>query len=81
MKHGAFLVPFRVCGAGICCEGHQYYYFSANTELKPPGTPSPYAGGPRSDNQPAGYEYIDPAADALKYFGPPCKGWRRSNMH
>ena len=58
-------MPFRVCGAGICCKGHQYYYFSANTEQKPPGDPlPPYAGGPRSANQPAGYEYIDPAADA-----------------
>lgn len=75
-------MPFRVCGAGICCKGHQYYYFSANTEQKPPGDPlPPYAGGPRSANQPGGYEYIGPAADVLKYFAPPCKGFQWQNLH
>lgn len=45
--------------------------FSANTETKlVRGPPPPYASGPRSPNQPAGYEYIDSAADIQKYFAP-----------
>lgn len=65
------MVAFRVCSASVCCQGHQdYYFFCEYRNETGKGTPPPYASGPRSPNQPAGYEYIDPAADIQKYFAP-----------